>query len=123
MIISSLNISGAALVIVAMASAIFPGAVGGPKTFKGRIAVGGSAEHYIEFKGGDTATVEVFCYELCTVTMYRPDGSITFSKDASDNFDDGYEITIDSYPRDNTVYKTVIKSKAKEEFGYSLKTN
>ena len=104
-------------------SGAFAEAVGGPQHLKGRIAVGASATHSIEFVGAKTATVEVFCFELCNVTIYRPDGSVTFSKDANDNFDDGYEITIDSYPRDNTVYKVVIKSKATKEFGYDLKTN
>lgn len=115
------------VVIMALVAFMSPGAfaeaVGGPKHFTGRIAAGASATHSIEFVGAKTATVEVFCYESCNVTMYRPDGSVTFSKDANDNYDDGYEIIIDSYPRDNTVYKVVIQSKANKELGYDLKTN
>jgi len=111
------------LLLVFGASYVFAEAVGGPQHIKGRIAVGASATHSIEFVGAKTATVEVFCHELCTVTLYRPDGSVAFSKDANDNYDDGFDITIDSYPRDNTVYKILIKSKATKEFGYDLKTN
>ena len=111
------------LMLALIAPCVFAEAVGGPQHFKGRIAVGGSATHSIEFVGGKTATVEVFCYELCNVTVYRPDGSVAFTKDANDNDDDGFEITVDSYPRDNTVYKVIIKSKATKEFGYDLKTN
>ena len=111
------------LLLALVAPCIFAEAVGGPRHFKGRIAVGASATHSIEFVGSKTATVEVFCYELCNVTLYRPDGTVSFSKDANDNYDDGFEITIDSYPRDNTVYRVVIKSKATKEFGYDLKTN
>ena len=109
--------------LVIFTASVAAEAVGGPQHFKGRIAVGASATHSIEFVGAKTATVEVFCYELCNVTLYRPDGSVAFSKDANDNYDDGYDITIDSYPRDNTVYKVILKSKATKEFGYDLKTN
>lgn len=112
-----------ALLSAVMISGAFAEAVGGPKQFKGRIAVGGSAEHSIEFVGGKTATVDLFCYEKCRVTLYRPDGSVSFSKDANDNYDDGYDIIVDSYPRDNMVYRVVIESKAQKEFGYDLKTN
>ena len=114
---------GVILLLLVMISGVLAEAVGGPQHFKGRIAVGASATHSIEFVGAKTATVEVFCFELCNVTIYRPDGSVTFSKDANDDFDTGYEITIDSYPKDNTVYRVVIKSKATKEFGYDLKTN
>lgn len=112
-----------ALLSLVMIPGSFAEAVGGPKNFRGRIPVGGSASHSIEFVGGKRATFEIFCGEPCHVTLFRPDGSISLSKDASDNFDDGYDIDIEADPRENMVYGVVIASKAQKEFGYNLKTN